>query len=68
MAKKTLKNYEAILDYMQPNVWYKASELLEVVTVKETRIKVLLTELIDKGLIESFGNTKGKKYKKVTND
>ena len=53
-----------LLDYMQPNIWYKASELLEVVSVKESRLKILLAELVKQGELVSKGNTKGKMYMK----
>ena len=50
---------------MKPNVWYKASDLMNVLGVKETRTKELLRALIrDEKLIDD-GATKGKRYKKV---
>lgn len=64
VAKKTLQNYETILEFMQSNVWYKATELLAVVSVKESRLKVLLSELAEQGTIEIKGSTKGKVYRK----
>lgn len=64
VTEKTKQNYIAILEAMQPDRWYKASELEENVEVKVSRIKVLLKEMTEQGLIESMGNTKGKKYKK----
>ena len=65
VTKKTLENYMAILETMQPDVWYKASEFVDVVELKETRIKELLSELYEQGKIETTGNTKGKLYRKV---
>ena len=65
MAKKTLENYLAILEAMQPDVWYKAAEFVGVVELKETRIKELLSDLYEQGKIETTGNTKGKLYRKV---
>ena len=65
MTKKTLENYMAIIEAMQPDVWYKASEFVDVVELKETRIKELLSELYEQGKIETTGNTKGKLYRKV---
>lgn len=64
MTKKTLENQILILDSMEQNVWYKASEFEEVVSVKESRIKELLKDLTEQGKIESIGNTKGKMYRK----
>ena len=44
--------------------WYKASEFESVVGVKESRIKALLKDMTELGMIESIGSTKGKMYKK----
>ena len=55
----------AILESMQPDVWYKASEFVGVVELKETCIKELLSDLFEQGKIETIGNTKGKLYRKV---
>lgn len=63
VAKKTQEKYEAILNSMQPEQWYKASEFERVVDVKESRIKVLLKNLVEQGLLESTGSTNGKMYK-----
>lgn len=65
VTKKTQGKYEAILNAMQPEQWYKASEFESVVDVKESRIKVLLKDLTEQGMIESIGSTKGKMYKKT---
>ena len=53
------------LGAMQPDVWYKASEFVGVVELKETHIKELLSDLYEQGKIETNGNTKGKLYRKV---
>ena len=66
VTKKTQERYNTILSAMQHDKWYKASEFENVVEVKESRIKILLNELTDQGLIESIGSTKGKKYRKKT--
>ena len=65
MTKKTQEKYDAILNAMQPDQWYKASEFESIVGVKESRVKVLLKDMTEQGLIESTGSTKGKKYKKM---
>ena len=64
VTKKTQEKYDAILNAMQPDKWYKASEFEDVAGVKESRIKVLLKDMTEQGLIESIGSTKGKMYKK----
>ena len=65
VTKKTQEKYDAILNAMQPDKWYKTSEFETIAGVKESRIKVLLKDLAEQGLIESTGSTKGKMYKKV---
>jgi DNA-binding IclR family transcriptional regulator len=65
VTKKTQEKYDAILKYMQHDKWYKASEFESVVGVKESRVKVLLKDMTEQGLIECTGSTKGKKYKKL---
>jgi predicted HTH transcriptional regulator len=65
VTKKTQEKYDAILEYMQPDNWYKASEFESVVGVKESRVKILLKDMTEQGLIESTGSTKGKMYKKL---
>lgn len=64
VTKKTGINYNLILSAMQPDTWYRASEFIEVVSLKETRIKELLSELCQQDKIESIGSTKGKMYRK----
>ena len=64
VTKKTQEKYSTILNAMQPNEWYKVSEFGTVVGVKESRIKILLKDLVEQGLIESKGSTKGKMYRK----
>jgi len=65
VTKKTQEKYDAILNFMQTGTWYKASEFETIVGVKESRIKVLLKDMTERGLMESVGSTKGKKYKKL---
>ena len=64
VTKKTQEKYDAILKAMQPDKWHKASEFEAIAGVKESRIKVLLKDMTEQGLIESTGSTKGKMYKK----
>lgn len=65
VTKKTQEKYDAILNAMQPDKWYKASEFETIAGVKESRIKVLLKDMTEQGLIESTGSTKGKMYRKI---
>ena len=65
MTKKRQEQYEKILTFMQPDVWYKASDLMNVLGVRETRTKELLRALIRGGKLIDDGATKGKQYKKA---
>ena len=65
VTKKTQEKYDTILAAMKPEIWYKSSDFENILSVKESRIKVLLNELVELGKLESTGNTKGKKYKKL---
>ena len=65
MTKKRQEQYEKILTFMQPDVWYKASDLMNVLGVRETRTKELLRALITDEKLEDDGATKGKRYKKA---
>ena len=53
------------MNAIQPDIWHKSSEFENVVGVKELRIKDLLKDMTEQGLIESAGNTKGKMYRKT---
>ena len=61
---KTQAHYDLILSYMKDDVWYKASELVDVLGVRETRTKTLLRTLVEDGLLVDNGLIKGRKYKK----
>ena len=65
VTKKRQEQYEKILTFMQPDVWYKASDLMNVLGVKETRTKELLRALITAEKLVDDGATKGKRYKKA---
>lgn len=63
--EKTQEKYDAILNAMQPDKWHKASEFEAIAGVKESRIKVLFKDMMEQGMVESTGSTKGKMYKKI---
>lgn len=65
VTKKTMGNYSLILNAMQPDKWYKVTEFVDMVDVKESRIKILLRQLAEQGYVETTGTTKGKMYKKL---
>ncbi len=47
VTKKTQEKYDAILNAMQPDKWYKAYEFESIAGVKESRIKVLLKDMTE---------------------
>lgn len=65
VTQKTLIQYEKILSYMQLNRWYKVADFINILDVKERRIKNILRELVDDGKLIDNGVTKGKRYKKA---
>lgn len=56
--------YEQILSSLKPGEWYRASELVDVLDVKERRMRTLLRELVAARLLEDNGATKGRRYRK----
>ena len=62
---KTLKQYQLILSYMEEDTWYKATDFIEVLNIKERRVQILLKALVEDGKLIDNGVTKGKRYKKV---
>ena len=65
VPEKTRVQYEMILSAMESGRWYQAKDFLEVVGVKERRMRILLGELTAAHLLEDNGSTKGKKYRKL---
>lgn len=63
-AEKTKEKYEKILTLMEPEEWYKVSDLVKELDVKERRTRVLLNNLVEYGILEEKGTTKGKCYRK----
>ena len=64
MTKKTQAHYDMILSFMEEGVWYKASEVVDVLGVRETRTKALLRALVEDGLLLDNGAIKVRRYKK----
>ncbi len=64
VTKKTQAHFDLLLSFMQEDVWYKASELADVLGVRETRTKALLRFLVEDGILVDNGAIKGRRYKK----
>ncbi len=67
-TKKTLENKEKILSYLSQADAAKTSEIAGRLELSEARVRVLLKELADEGMIESRGKTKKKEYFLSQND
>lgn len=65
VTKKTMQQYEVVMNFMKVGIEYKLSDISTVIGVKETRTKEILKGLIEAGSIETVGSTKAKKYRKV---
>lgn len=50
---------------MKDDVWYKASDLIEVLGVKETRTKELLRNLVAERMLVDNAATKGRNIKRI---
>lgn len=64
ITEKTRIQYERILSFMEPGEWYRASELENILDVRERRMRTLLGELTEARLLEDNGVTKGRRYRK----
>ena len=47
---------------MVPGKWYRSSDLMGVLEIKETRTKELLRLMVKMGELVDDGSTKGKRY------
>ena len=67
VTAKTQGHYDMLLSFMEVDMWYKASELADVLGVRETRTKALLRALVEEGVLVDNGAIKGRRYKKKLN-
>ncbi len=65
VTEKTRAQFDAILNFMAEDEWYKAEDFVKAVGVKETRTKELLRELVSMGKLADNGKTKGRRYRKI---
>ncbi|MCD8018086.1 MAG: hypothetical protein LUF92_00415 [Clostridiales bacterium] len=63
ITKKTEEKYAAILDFMADGQWHKTSEFIDLLSLKETRTKQLLKELVAADKLVDNGKNKGRMYK-----
>ena len=65
VTEKTKAQYDIILSFMKDDMWYNASEISEILGVKETRTKELLRSLCAHGILVDNDKIRGRKYKKI---
>ena len=58
---------DVILASMESGEWYRSSDFIEILGVKETRTKELLRRLVDMGKLVDNGATKGRRYQLAGN-
>ena len=63
ITAKSLSQMDAILAHMEPGEWYRSSDLMNILDVKETRTKEILRLMVKAGKLVDDGSTKGKRYK-----
>jgi len=56
--------YKQILEAMLKDVWYSTEQIGEMVSLKGSRTRELMKELVDLGYVEITAGTKGRRYKK----
>lgn len=66
--KKTLIQYQEILNYMQPGNEYRAADIAELLKLKDSRIKKLFRDLAEMGKIISEGSNRSRRYRLCTTD
>lgn len=64
ISPKIMSKLEFLLGNMELGRWYKVSDLVDVLELKEFRTRQLIGFLVDAGKIIEEGSTKGKRYQK----
>ncbi|MCD8197987.1 MAG: putative DNA binding domain-containing protein [Lachnospiraceae bacterium] len=63
IGPKTEEQYAAILNFMEDRQWHKTSEIMALLSLKETRAKQLMKELVAADKLVDNGKNKGRLYK-----
>lgn len=64
IKKKTEKNLETILEYMAADTEYKTLEIADILDVKISRARKLMSLLVQQGKIEALGGNRDRRYVK----
>ncbi len=60
---KTIVQKDAIVEYLTDHIYAKSSDLSELLGIKSTRTKGILSELIEEGTIVAEGSNRNRIYK-----
>ncbi|MCD8069183.1 MAG: hypothetical protein LUE87_09920 [Lachnospiraceae bacterium] len=63
ITPKTEEQYATILNFMADRQWHKTSEIKALLSLKETRTKQLMKELVSANKLVDNGKNKGRMYK-----
>ena len=63
MTIKTVRQKNAIIEYLTDHVFAKNTDIAELLGVKSTRVKQLLKELIDEGTVVTEGSNRNRTYR-----
>ena len=63
MTIKTARHKNEIITYLTDHVSAKNTDIAELLGVKSTRVKQLLKELMDEGVVIAEGNNRNRVYK-----
>ena len=63
MTEKTERQLNAIIDFLSTHSEGKVADFEGVLGLKSTRVKELLYELMEKGMIEAVGTNKNRTYR-----
>ena len=56
---------KTVLEYMEYEKEYALSEICEVLNLKPTRTKEILKKLINEDKVETLGENRNRKYRKI---
>ena len=63
VAIKTVAYKQAIIEYLTDHVLAKSQEFVELLGVKISRVKVILKEMVEEGIIIAEGDNKNRTYR-----
>ena len=62
-ATKTIANKAMIIEYLTDHVSAKSSEISELLGLKASRTKTILSQMIDEGVVVAEGEKRNRVYK-----